>query len=423
MRNTIVLLAACVAGCVSGHTLRGVEDVGTAQPSSASMKSKCTGHVDSGVWAPPGFCVTRFASGLSKPRHMVFAPNGDLLVATREGIAVLWDDGRQRAMLGGPDLSQHGIAISPDGRWLYVADSRAVRRMPFRNGLRQNEGRGDVVIGDVPLTVDHPYRSITFDPQGRLYLQVGADDNLTPGKGAAIMRYTVPDALPVNGIAYDSGEPFGKGIRNAEALAWDRDGHLWAFVNGRDFLRPPGTPENFYLDHPGDWIFRLSDKPGTFYGFPNCWVLGTAPWGERRDPGSQWADPDTNQGHDDAWCQNPANVWPAAGSLAAHTAPLGAVQYRGSAFPAEYRDSIFVTSHGSWNRHGQQRGRTVLQVKVQGDRVVSVQPFIGERAGDGNLKEGSWSERPVGIAEGPDGALYVSSDQTGNILRVSYAHE
>ena len=40
-------------------------------------------------------------------------------------------------------------------------------------------------------------------------------------------------------------------------------------MNGRDFLHPPGTDATFYRDHPGDWVYRLSERPGTFYGFPN----------------------------------------------------------------------------------------------------------------------------------------------------------
>jgi glucose/arabinose dehydrogenase len=186
-------------------------------------------------------------------------------------------------------------------------------------------------------------------------------------------------------------------------------------------LHPPGTPDSFYLDHPGDWIYRLSDRAGTFYGFPNCWVLGPVPWGARRDPASQWADPDANQGRDDAWCQSSANVQPAAGALPAHTAPLGAVEYTGALFPAAYRNTFFVTSHGSWNRHGEQRGRIIVHVRVDGERVVGVEPFLGQRGSDGTLREGEWSERPVGIAQGPDGALYMTSDETGHVLRVGYA--
>lgn len=424
MRSLAVFAVLVLTGCPSGDSIRGVEHPGT------ELRSASDSSVD--AWAPEGFHVTRFASDLVRPRHLVVAPNGELLVATRKGIVVLWDsnhdgesDAHERALVGAPDISHQGIALSPDGKWLYLADSRAVRRIPFKPGIRTSEGAGEVVIPDVPLTVDHPYRTLTFDREGALYLAVGSVDNLTPGKGAAIMRYRVPDAIPKGGIAYESGEKFAVGIRNAEALAWSHDGSLWAFVNARDFLKPPGTDDSFYLDHPGDWIYRLANEPGTFYGFPNCWVLGPVPWGDRRDPASQWADPEKNEGHDDAWCANPANVHPAAGALPAHTAPLGAVEYTGKLFPEKYRNTFFVTSHGSWNRHEKQRGRTILNVRrtEDGQKVAAVEITVGERGKGGKLVEGEWKHRPVGIAQGLDGALYFTSDDSGEVLRLGYGRE
>lgn len=343
MRTVAVFALVLLSGCPSGESIRGIEHPGTELRSATDSASD--------AWAPEGFRVTRFAGDLLRPRHLVFAPHGEMLVATRKGVVVLWDanhdgksDEHERAVLGAPDVSHQGIALSPDGRWLFIADSRAVRRIPYEPGMRTSEGPGEIVIPDVPLTVDHPYRTLTFDREGALYLAVGSDDNLTPGKGAAIMRYRVPDAIPHGGLKYESGEPYARGIRNVEALAWSHDGNLWAFVNGRDFLRPPGTDESFYLDHPGDWVYRLSKKPGTFYGFPHCWALGPVPWDDRKAPASQWADPDSNGGHDDEWCQDPANVHPAAGALPAHTAPLGAVEYTGKLFPPKYRNTFFVTS-------------------------------------------------------------------------------
>jgi glucose/arabinose dehydrogenase len=422
MRIAVISALVLLTGCPSGDSIRGVEHPGTEVRSASDSSTD--------AWAPDGFRVTSFAKDLNRPRHLVFAPNGELLVATRRGIVVLWDanrdgksDEHERAVLGAPDFSHQGIALSPDGRWLYLADSRAVRRIPFKPGIRTSEGPGEIVVPDIPLTVDHPYRTLTFDNEGALYLAVGSDDNLTPGKGAAIMRYRVPDTIPRGGIAYESGERFATGIRNVEALAWSHDGNLWAFVNGRDFLKPKGTDEKFYLDHPGDWVYRLSKKPGTFYGFPHCWVLGPVPWGERRDPASQWADPDANAGHDDAWCANPANVHPAAGALPAHTAPLGAVEYTGTLFPPKYRNTFFVTSHGSWNRHEKQHGRTILDVRVDKEKVAGVEIVVGERGRDGKLVEGEWKHRPVGIVQGPDGALYFTSDESGEVLRLGYGRD
>jgi glucose/arabinose dehydrogenase len=433
LRRRSWALALCLAACSGARSQRGVERPHTRRPEAGRERSgepSCRGGDVGDVWAPRGFCVTRFAEGLDRPRHLVVAPDGDVLVATRAGVIALWDadaDGvagdEERATLTPGEIGMQGIALSPDGAFVYYAGDPGVLRIPYRAGMRRSPGPPEVVVRALPSTISHPYKTLTFDREGRLYVAVGSTDNLSPGDGARIVRFAVPAALPDGGIAYGAGEVFATGLRNAEALTWDRDGRLWAFVNGRDYLRPPGAPEAFYLDHPGDWIFRLAPEPGRFYGFPHCWVLGPAAWGERRDPASQWADPEASGGHDDAWCQDPAHVQPAAGALPAHSAPLGAVTYAGTLFPREYRGNLIVTSHGSWNRHERQVGRALWRVVVAGDRVLEAAPFVAERAGDGNRLEGAWSVRPVGVAEGRDGALYVTSDERGEILRVGYARE
>ena len=361
---------------------------------------------------------------------MAFAPNGDLFVATRQGVVAMWDGDRdgvvtpgEHALLGGRELSNHGIAFSPDGAWLYYSSGPAVMRIPYRPGLRSDNQAGEVVIPDLPMMVPHPYKTLTFDREGRLYVQVGSRDTHTPGEGAAILRYTIPTVLPRGGIRYASGEPFALGLRNAEALAWDREGRLWAFDNGADFVRPAGTPEGFYLDHPGDAVFRLSREPGRFHGYPYCWLLGPVPWGDRTDPMSFWAMRELDEPRPDAWCQDRANVEPAAGWLYPHTAPLAAVQYTGELFPPEYRGNILVASHGSWNRHTAQIGRGIIRVVIDGERVARVEPLIGERASGGNLHQGWWHIRPAGIAQGPDGAVYFSSDETGDVFRVGYMND
>lgn len=429
----ILLLGALSSACSGARVARGVERARTRRPEAGEERSRipsCRGDSVGDVWAPRGFCVTRFADGLDRPRHLVVGSGGEVYVATRAGVVALWDDDgdgeagdEERATLTPGEIGMHGIALSPDGASLYYAGDPGVLRIPFRAGMRRSPGPPEVVVRGLPATISHPYKSLTFDREGRLYVAVGSTDNLSPGEGARIVRYAIPAALPAGGLPYASGEVFASGLRNAEALAWDGDGRLWAFVNGRDYLRPPGTPETFYLDHPGDWIYRLAPEPGRFYGFPYCWLLGTVPWGERRDPASQWADPEAASGRDDAWCQSPANVHPAAGALPAHAAPLGAVAYRGSLFPAEYRGNLFVTSHGSWNRHGRQIGRVLYRVVVSGDRVTQVAPFVGERGSGGDLVEGTWSARPVGVAEAPDGTLRFTSDERGEVFRVGYGHE
>lgn len=432
-RWVLVLAAALAPACSGARSQRGVERPQTRRPEAGRARSaipSCRGDSVGDVWAPRGFCVTRFADGLDRPRHLVVTPGGDVFVATRAGVIALWDadgDGvagdEERATLTPGQIGMHGIALSPDGAFVYFAGDPGVLRIPYTRGMRRSPGAPEVVVRGLPATITHPYKTLTFDREGRLYVAVGSTDNLHPGDGARIVRYALPAAIPAGGIEYGAGEVFASGLRNPEALAWDGDGRLWAFVNGRDYLRPPGTPEGFYLDHPGEWIYRLAPEPGRFYGFPDCWLLGASPWGERRDPTSQWADPEADAGHDDSWCQDASHVQPAAGALPAHSAPLGALAYRGTLFPAEYRGNLLVASHGSWNRHERQIGRVLYRVVVSGDRVTQVAPFVGERASDGDLVEGSWSVRPVGLAESPEGAVYVSSDERGEILRVGYGHE
>src|SRR5436190_1878286 len=134
--STLLTTAAATAiiGCPSGESVRGVEHPGSERPPAGKPHAghpTCRGG-STDAWAPEGFCVTRFAKDLSRPRHLVFAPNGDLLVATRAGIVVLWDadgDGQsdpktERATLGAADYSHQGVALSPDANWLYIADSR-----------------------------------------------------------------------------------------------------------------------------------------------------------------------------------------------------------------------------------------------------------------------------------------------------------
>jgi glucose/arabinose dehydrogenase len=99
---------------------------------------------------------------------------------------------------------------------------------------------------------------------------------------------------------------------------------------------------------------------------------------------------------------------------------LGLAFYEGGAFPADYQGDLFIALHGSWNR----------SVPV-GYEVVRVPFANGQPAGPAERFAGGWldersgeaSGRPVGLAIGPDGALYVSDDKGGFIYRIVYEGE
>ena len=86
----------------------------------------------------------------------------------------------------------------------------------------------------------------------------------------------------------------------------------------------------------------------------------------------------------------------------------------GSQFPTEYRNSIFIAEHGSWNR-SKKIGYRVRRVVVAGGKVVRHEVFA-----EGWLKgESAWG-RPEDAEVMRDGSLLASDDHAGAIYRISY---
>jgi glucose/arabinose dehydrogenase len=102
--------------------------------------------------------------------------------------------------------------------------------------------------------------------------------------------------------------------------------------------------------------------------------------------------------------------------------------YTGDLFPAEYLDGMFVAFHGSRfepEATGALPGYNVAflpfdaDVPAEGDFEV----FADDFAGDARPLPDAAEHRPVGVAEGPDGALYISDDWGGRVWRVIYVGE
>src|SRR5206468_9665270 len=95
-----------------------------------------------------------------------------------------------------------------------------------------------------------------------------------------------------------------------------------------------------------------------------------------------------------------------------HWAPDGSMFYTGSQFPATYRAGVFVAFHGSWNRDPRpQEGYKVVFAPLPGNGgVPKLENFadgFSGAAGNGQQAE----HRPVGLAQAPDGSLYVTDDR------------
>ncbi len=338
------------------------------------------------VTLPPGFAANVFAGGLSGPRFIAFGPDGVLYVADRGNgrIAMLPDannDGvADTIQTFANDLEQPHSLTYHDGSW-YVGVPSGVIRLTDEDGDGTADSR-ETLINDYP-TGGHSTRTVLFLPDGRLVVSVGSSCNVCDEEDprrAAVVVYDGPDA--------GNEQIFATGLRNAVGLALHpTTGELWATNNGRDMMGDELPPETVYVVRQGE-----------NYGWPTC-------------HSGDIIDPDMGQAGD---CND---VTPPVVEMQAHSAPLGLAFYTGTQFPAEYQGDLFVAFHGSWNRR-EPTGYKVVRIPLDGSTPTG--PAEDFAAGWLSLSENAVYGRPVGLAVGPDGALYVSDDKGGYIYRITY---
>ena len=347
--------------------------------------------------APAGFKVELYASELQGPRTIRLAPNGDFFVAeTRAGnIKVL----RGRTADGKPEqvsvyasgLRQpYGIAFVPAGpnpQWLYVGNTNAVVRFPYKSGDLKASAEATTIVPDLP-TGGHSTRDIAFSPDGkRLWVAVGSlsnvddpDENKAELHRANILEYT-PDGKFV--------KVYASGIRNPAGLGVNpTTGELWCSTNERDALGDNLVPD--YVTHV---------KEDAFYGWPWYYM------GDHQDPRHAGKHPELK-----------GKILVPDVLVSPHNASLGLTFYSARQFPEEFRGDLFAAEHGSWNR-AYRTGYEVIRVPLQsGHATGEFQDFLtGFVTPSGEV----WG-RPVGVAVGADGALFVTDDGSHSIWRVAY---
>ena len=205
--------------------------------------------------ALPGFKVDQIASGLSGPRLIRTAPNGDLFIAeSHKGqIRVLRGigaDGRAQTVgVFATGLNKpFGIAFYPPGanpQFVYVANTGSVVKFPYQNGDLKARGKAQTVVATIPgggllHGGGHWTRDIAFTADGqKMFVSVGShsnvDDDAEEDHRADILEFN-PDG---------SGERiYAAGIRNGVGIAIDPStGVLWTSVNERDDLGDDLVPD------------------------------------------------------------------------------------------------------------------------------------------------------------------------------------
>lgn len=360
---------------------------------------------------PPGFSLNVFsqlhpAGGghLRGPRMLAFGPDGHLYLSLGQDnqVVMLPDrdhDGRADEVITVADHLNTPQGLVFVGSQLYVANQDGVVR------LEQDHGRWPAraatqIISDLP-TGGHTTKSLKLGPDGYLYLNVGSSCNVCvedDPRRATLLRYRL-DGQPAGALAtlgrHAPSAIWASGLRNSQGFAWHpQTGALYATNNGAD-MRSGVKGGAVNDDLPPEHFNRI--EPGQHYGWPHCW-------------GARVTDP--NFPGPAGFCDT---MQPPALTFPAHTTPIGMTFLdQATAFPAEYRHDALVALHGSWNR-AEPAGYKVARVRFEGGQPVAVTDFIS-----GWLNaSGAWG-RPVDVAVGPDGALYVSDDRAGMIYRVLY---
>jgi glucose/arabinose dehydrogenase len=336
------------------------------------------------VELPEGFEISVYAEGVDNARQMARGDKGTIFVGTRRAdkvYAVTDSDGDQvaeRVRVIDDGLNMPSGLEFRDAALYVGATDRILRYDDIESSL--DDPPEPVVVTDLlPDKSHHGWKYLRFGPDGMLYIPVGAPCNVCDEEGFAQIRRMNADG---SGI-----EVYAQGVRNSVGLAFHPDtGELWFTDNGRD--RMGDEMPSCELNH--------APQAGMHFGFPFC-HQGDEP------------DPEYGEGRD---C---ADYSPPALNLGPHVAPLGLAFYTGDMFPANYKNQLFVTEHGSWNRTNKIGYRIKLVNFDSGGNVTGQQVFAsGWLQGEEN-----WG-RPNDVLVMPDGALLVSDDQAGVIYRISY---
>jgi glucose/arabinose dehydrogenase len=400
--------------------------------------------------APPGFKVTLYAGGdngpspspdqqhaqqphtgaprtgtFRQPRLIRTAPNGDLFLADSAAGTIfvmrgVGGDGKASIVQPFATGLDHpfGIAFYPSNnpRFIYIANATTIVRFPYVMGDLHASAGPEMIVPDLPGYAQlagggHWTRDIVFTTDNQhLLVSVGsgsnvdnADDHPKEFHRADILEYT-PEGKFLEVYAY--------GLRNCVGEAINpTTGALWCSTNERDELGNHLVPD-----------YVTSVPEGAFFGWPWYYMGGNQdprlpqPCADGTGPDPQLA----GESPDPKTCRHVdlgARVRTPDVLLQPHMASLEMTFYPGTGeFPKAYDGDAFAAEHGSWNRE-KRAGYEVIRIPLHdGKADGSYEDFLTGFVIDDNSVWG----RPVGVAVGKDGSLFVTDDASRSVWRITY---
>lgn len=383
---------------------------------------------------PNGFKVQIFADDVGRARHLAVTEQGLVYVKLSRlndghGIIMLQDtngDGVADKREGFGSYAGTGIAVH-DG-FLYASSDEEVFRYALddQGRVKDPEKPQRIVTGLISRR-QHASKSITLDGKGNIYVNIGAYSNACQEKdrtkgSPGMMPCPILDSaggiwqfkVSVTDQSYAQGKRYATGLRNVVGLDWNRQlDQLFVTQHGRDQLfqlYPELYDTKQSAELPAETLYAI--KEGDDCGWPYIYydhlqkkkILAPEYGGDGKKTGGEKA-------------IDPVMAFPG------HLAPNALLFYTGKMFPERYRHGAFIAFHGSWNRAPEeQKGYFVAFVpfrdgKPTGDWEIFADNFAGKETIQSPRDA---AHRPCGLAQGPDGALYISDSVKGTIYRITY---
>jgi glucose/arabinose dehydrogenase len=333
---------------------------------------------------PKGFKIEVFAANVPNARTLREGDKGTVFVSSRlidKIHAIVTKDGKRETKVVASGLHRpNGIALH--NGTLYIAELSQISRIDNVEANLDSPPKPTVIYNDLPKDEPHGWKFLTVGPDERLYFNIGAPCNIC-----------MPPAThaQIRSIKLDGSDARVEALGTRQIVGMDFHPtlkQLYFTENQRDWLSE---------DIPQDKLNRMTNPGKDHFGFPYC---------------HQGDIPDPEFG----WGRSCDEFTKPVALLGPHSAPLGMRFYTGTAFPAEYKNTIFLARHGSWNRT-KKFGGDIVTVKLNDDGTVkSVTPFI-----TGFIQDNTYVARPVDVLFLRDGSMLVSDDFNGAVYRVTYS--